>query len=724
MLVLNMEKELKNSYEIFLNIYNLIKDELSNIITYENTKICEEIEIKDIINIICSSINLDLEIKFKSYYENIYLSTFKKYDEFIYHYVENSLFIYVLQNDKFNIYKNMLKEYFKNVIEGTNGLINKSPNIFSNTKFYFNIYKTIHTSNDENKILNVRNIGNVLTPKFYILSIIYIFSEKKEYLDMLINTILEKEYVVEIIKIGNNMTDIISYTIINNQFEIYEYILSKYFEIIQKYQRSNLFSMDYNKAKYELKKVILNLNNNIVKKINILSYYKVILSYFTKDELSKMYEYKELTNDIKTILNKNKDINIIYGYFDLIGYDKYDFNETNYSNKIYILIYISVNIDYKDGVTIYEQLNIKDKNKYFVSYLEKNFNLIISLYKMNHKYIYIESILKYLLNHNVDYINRFLNHLTSSNFENYKDYFIGIQNFIINPIIFTLLNDESHIKLLTIIFLEYQNNKEIKQNVDIYIKNMKDNQYVFSNIELNIDSTDVKNNSNHKSNKNNKNHKNNINNMNNTNNKFINIIYENDKDVLLYILNNCETINCKLIINLCNKCINEKNMDFFYILFTNFFKTHNIDLYNGIIANIDNNHFITYIQNNETIRNELQKYVTYKKDYLINIDKTEHSLKNCKCKCNICDSFYLDSNHDYKNNDDYNPVFYYCNECNMNIHNECLFKIIKNHRGQIKKCMVCQSNTLKYIKLNTFEFKYIIYNKLLNNFEFTIQSLE
>ena len=38
---------------------------------------------------------------------------------------------------------------------------------------------------------------------------------------------------------------------------------------------------------------------------------------------------------------------------------------------------------------------------------------------------------------------------------------------------------------------------------------------------------------------------------------------------------------------------------------------------------------------------------------------------------------------------------------------------MKNHRGKIKKCIFCNSNKVKCIKLSSFEFKYILYNKLL-----------
>ena len=68
----------------------------------------------NIVDLISKSITLDSQIDFMSYYKSIYLSTFKSYEEFIKHYIENTLFIYVLQNNKVNIYKALLKEYFKN----------------------------------------------------------------------------------------------------------------------------------------------------------------------------------------------------------------------------------------------------------------------------------------------------------------------------------------------------------------------------------------------------------------------------------------------------------------------------------------------------------------------------------------------------------------------------------------------------------------------------------
>ncbi len=685
---------IKDSYEIFKHIYEIIHRELNNLITYEDTKNFNEINIMNIIDLISSSITLDLEVRFITYYKSVYLSIFKSYEEFIKHYIENTLFIYVLQNDKINIYKRMLKEYFKNVIEGTNGLINKNPNIFSNIKFYLNIYKINHSLNEENKILNIKNIGSSLSsPHTYILTILYIFTKKIEYFDLFIEFILEKEYMIEIIKIGNNMTDIIAYSIANNNLEMYKYILSKYFYILQKYSKNSLI-IDYNKRKYELKKILFNLNNEILKKINILSYYQVILSYFTKDELIQICND---VNELKLMIDKYKNIDIIYGFFDLIGYNKYDLNETNYKNKIEILIYLSLRIDYKDGVTIYEELKNKDVNKYLINYINSKDCKFISLLKMYKKTMYIECILNNLLQNDTHFINKFLTFIVENKFENYEIYYNSIQKFIINPYIFQLLNNDSHIKLITIIVSNSNNNNE---NKNIYIQNMKQNNYIFSNIESNIDS----------------------------NKSFINMLYEKNKDLLLYILKGYEkneyTNLSKIIIKLSNMSINNNDMDFFYILFTNFFKAHHIDLYNGIIVHIKNNDFIKYIQNNETMKNELQQYVNYKKNYLINIDITEDSLKDCKCKCNICDSFYVDLNNDYKNSDDYNPIFYYCNECNMNIHNDCLFKIMKNHRGKIKKCIFCNSNKIKCIKLSSFEFKYIIYNKLLNNFDFTIQSLE
>ncbi len=684
---------LKSSYEIFKNIYDIINHELNNLIVYEDTKNFDEIDIDNIVSLISSSITLDLEVSFISYYKSIYLSTFKNYEQFIKHYIENTLLVYVLQNNKINIYKALLKEYFKNVIESTSGLINKNPNIFSNTKFYFNIYKTIKSS--ESKYLNIHFIGDLINNNFNILMILYVYSSSHIFLNHYINIILEKNHVGEITKIINNMVSLIDATIYNNQMETYNFFISKYYEISkQNKNNNNLITINDNKYKYQFKNALLKINDSVINKINVLSYYKVILSYFSKDELEKLcIDYA----DISIIIKKFKNKDILFGYFDLIGYEKYEFNESNYVNKIYILIYLSVTIDYKDGVCIYEELKNKDKNKYLINYINSKEHELISLLKMYKKTMYIDSILDYLLQNDIHFINKFLTFIIENKFENYEIYFNSIKKFITNPYIFQLLNDDSHIKLIIIMFSNF---KEDNEHINTYIQNMKQNNYIFSNIEPNIDS----------------------------NKSFINMLYEKNKDLLLYILKSYEqneyTNLSKIIIKLSNTCIHNNDMDFFYILFENFFKAHNIDLYNGIVVHIKNNDFINYIRNNETTRNELQKYVKYKKDYLINIDITEHSLKDCKCKCNICDLFYLDSNHDYKNSDDYNPIFYYCNECNMNIHDECLFKIMKNHRGKIKKCIFCNSNRLKYIKLSTFEFKYIIYNKLLNNFDFTIQSLE
>ncbi len=110
--------------------------------------------------------------------------------------------------------------------------------------------------------------------------------------------------------------------------------------------------------------------------------------------------------------------------------------------------------------------------------------------------------------------------------------------------------------------------------------------------------------------------------------------------------------------------------------------------------------------------------------YLTTIDKTMEKLNDFKCKCNICNSFYLDKKSDYKDNEDYNPVFYYCMDCNMNLHDNCLYDVMKNHRGKIQQCIFCNSNKIKCIKLSTAEYKYIIYNKILDNFDFNISSLE
>ena len=55
------------------------------------------------------------------------------------------------------------------------------------------------------------------------------------------------------------------------------------------------------------------------------------------------------------------------------------------------------------------------------------------------------------------------------------------------------------------------------------------------------------------------------------------------------------------------------------ILYNYFSKVIKIDIYEGIMANINNANFITYVKNNETIKNEFKQYVNYKKNYLINI---------------------------------------------------------------------------------------------------------
>ncbi len=679
-----MEKEIKNSYEIFIYIYNIIKNDLNNMINFENSKNDDEIEIKNIINLICNSLSLDYELQMRKYFKNIYVSSFKNYEEFLNHYVENTLFIYVLQNDKLNIYKVMIQDYFKNVVESVNGIINKSPNIFNNIKFYYNIYKTIQSNTSENNIIHINDIGTVLSPRFYMLSIIYIFTDNIDYFDIIIKTILNKDYFIEIVKLVNNMIDIISCTINNNQFETYQYILSKYFEIILKYQNS--ISINYNKAKNEFKNIILQLNNNIIKKINVLSYLKVVLSYFSKDELEKMCnDYKELL----IVNNKFRNIDITFGYFDLIGYNKYDFNDSNYSNKLYILINLSTLIDYKDGIEIYEQISIHDKNKYFLKYLDNNINIILDLFRMNNKYIYIDSILDYLIKNNIEYINKFLINI---NHDNYKEQFIGIKKFIVNPIIWNVLNDDSHIKLLTIILETYNiNNDENKEIINIYIKNMKENEYKFSSIDTET---------------------------------IINKLYEKNKDLLLYILQNYEHTNSELIINLCNNCVNKNDMDLFMQLYNIFSERFKIDIYEGIMTHINNFNFITYIKNNEIIKSELKKYVNYKKDYLINIDEKIQKMSNFKCKCNICNLFYINKKSNYKNANNYNPVFYYCSDCNMNLHDDCLFEVIKNNRSKIKKCVFCESKNIENVKFSTAEYKYILYNKLLNDFDFNIYSLE
>ncbi len=695
--------EIKSSYEIFESIYSIIQNEISNMINYEDSKNIEEINIKNIVEFILNSLNLDNEIVYGKYYKNMYLSTFKNYDEFMKHYIENTLFIYVLQNNKSNLYKSFLKDYFNNVIESSNGLVNKNPNIFSNFKFYFNIYK-MNQTNEKKKLqekLKTNFIGNEFQ-NFNILVILYMFTIStendselhlnKHFFNMYIHHILEKGHIGEIIKILYNIHIILSFVINNNQLKTYEYLLSVYFGIIQKYEnKNNLFNVNSNKAKNELINVFVKANDSILKKINVLSYYKAILYYFTKDELQKKStDYAE----INVMITKFKNKDIIFGYLDLIGYEKYDFNETNYRDKIYILIYLSMNIDYKDGISIYEELMKKDKNKYLISYLDVKQNEFITLLKMHGKIMYIENILNYMLQNEMDYVNKFLTFINESKIENYQVFYEAFKKFIINPDIFQLLNDESHIKL---IFILISKKEEV---INIYLKNMEKNDYQFSSIH-NI--------------------------MIDVNKCFIKNLYEKNKDLLLYVLKNSENINNhldKIIIKVCNITIENKDMEFFEILFTQLFKKHNIDLYNGIVAHIKNHEFIHYVKNNELIKNEMKYYINYKKNYLINIDNKEKEFTNCKCVCNICNSFYLDKDNTYKNSEDYNPIFYYCNECNMNIHDDCLFKVMKNHRGKIKDCIFCGSKKVKYMKLSTYEYKYIFYQKLLNNFDFTINVLE
>lgn len=693
--------KLKSSYEIFVYIYNIIKNELSNMIQYEDTKNIEEIELEYIVNIILNSINIDDKINFIKYSNEVGESTYKSYDEFIIHYIENTLLIYILQNNKSNIFKVILKNYFKDIIKSSDGLKSldglKNQNIFGNIKFYHNIYKTIEYSED--KIININFICNLSSYSFNILSIIYIFSiNNLNNLNIYITHILEIENIIEIVKIINNINELFGITTYNNQIEIYTFLIDKYLEIIKKYENNHnsLIKTNYNKCKYELKKSFLNLNDTILRRINILSYLKVILSYFTKDEI---IQFRSDYSDLKMIVSKYKDINIIFGYFDLIGYEKYEFNINNYEEKIYLLLFISFSIDYKDGIYIYEELSIKDKKKYLVSYLNNKGNEFICLCKRYKKIMYIECILDYLLKNDDKYINRILPFLLENKFENYIEYFDSIKKFIINPYIFNILDNNSHIKLLTICLSVYKDGKrkeENKQIINNYINNIVENEYKFSNIDINIDS------------------KNNI----------INILYENDKSLLLYILKSYENINSKIIINLCNISINQNDMNFFNILFINFFDKLNIDIYNGIINHIKNNNFITYIQKSEYIKNIMINYVNYKKDYLININEKEKQLINFKCKCNICDSFYLNKISIYKNDENYNPIFYCCNKCNMNIHDNCLFEVIKNNRGKIKECVFCGSKNMFRIKLTTSEYKYILYNKLLNNFDFSINSLE
>ncbi len=60
----------------------------------------------------------------------------------------------------------------------------------------------------------------------------------------------------------------------------------------------------------------------------------------------------------------------------------------------------------------------------------------------------------------------------------------------------------------------------------------------------------------------------------------------------------------------------------------------------------------------------------------------------------------------------------------MNLHDDCLFEVIKNNRSKIKKCVFCESKNIENVKFSTAEYKYILYNKLLNDFDFNIYSLE
>lgn len=669
------EIDKENEYKIFKKIYNIILNDFNHIINNENEKLIEEININYILkNIVNSNSNIKSFI-----YEINYIPKYKNYTEFINYQTENILLIYTLQHNKTNVYEAILKKYLMN-----DNLIN----IFENHIYYINICQMIDIDVFKNNICDIKFSNQLINSNFSPLIIIYFFSKNiLEHLNIYIKLILEKNNIIDIIKLINSIFYLLIYSINNYQCELYEYLISNYFIIIKKYEdnKNSILNINYVKMKYEIRNIIIKLNSSILdERANILFYHKVILSYFSDCEIEKI---KCDYNEIRLISTKLQDINIINEYFNLIKYNKYDLNEFNYKEKIRILILISVLSDDIESYDLYNDL-IKTNKDYFVDYLKIQSKNIILLFKNSKKMTNIYHILDNLLKYNSDYTNNFLQFIVCNKFDDYSEYYICIKNFLHNPNIFTALNDNSHIKLLSIVLSYNPTEEDDIKIINTYIENIMINKYEFNNIECIIDLT----------------------------HSFIDILYKKNDKLLLYVLKTCGRGNIEIIDKLCNVCIINNNMNLFDKLIKQFTQ---IDIYQIIIKNINDETFILYCKTNEYIKNIFKKYVNYKKEYLINIDNKEEDLKNCKCICNICDSFYLD-----KNSKDYNPIFYYCNKCNMNIHDDCLFKVMKNNRGKIKDCIFCGSKTIKYMKLNTSEYKYIFYKKLLKNFDFTINSLE
>ena len=131
-----------------------------------------------------------------------------------------------------------------------------------------------------------------------------------------------------------------------------------------------------------------------------------------------------------------------------------------------------------------------------------------------------------------------------------------------------------------------------------------------------------------------------------------------------------------------------------------------------------------YVRENNIIMEHLRKYVEYKSEYIDEKKCIEN--KKFKYMCQICESYENKKNDVtiYKNDGYILPNYYVCQECDLNVHEKCLFDIMKHNRSKIKKCIFCGENKLKTVKMKYVECKYDLFKKIMEGYNFKIETIE
>ncbi len=702
-------KKCDEKFMFYKNVTPLVTNEFLHFIEYMECELFMEIK---------TFFNLQIQ---KKTIEHI------QFDHFLKHCIYITLFIYSLINNHHNIFNFLIcnqdsflyNEYY--IVRILNHIFQG----YHKSTFIYNEFKkdNIFSNSIYNHNVNIRD---------HLLDMIFIFSNNEEYLNKCVNmykNVLLKEdiflknfenhyFITNYIKIDeveykkrlfNETERILKKNLLYSNIGFFKIVYDFYMKsvLIEKENKNSKLKFHENTYEmYELELIDHILLNNNNKHINnnskniVLEKFTYIYSLYHEDQIIKVrnnYEkIKKIIYNYYEILKEN--IDFILKYFDIIQYDIFDCNEKNLD----ILFEIAL---YTKKEHIYEILKtIEEKNKY--SYYHIIENMFIIIYKKIYlnldsygrdKVWMIQYFLEMMAKYNLDYLNYFIN----MNLDyNKKTHVITIEHLLKKEDLFELLNDESHIKLIKMIILSFlykniskeENDKKYELCMN-YLNSMITKKYIFHNIS---DYSYIYENKKY---------------------PIIYGLYKIHKELCLYLLNQYDTLRRSSFLEILENMIENGDMKMFEELFIiGINHDINIPIYDFITKYIQNELFIKYCVESEYISKYMKSYISYKKNYLCDIDEKELKYKSFQYCCHNCLKYNENSSQNYKNVQKM-PKFYVCQDCNYNIHESCLFDLLKYKkcRSKIDKCICCQSKNFYTTQLNYYEYNYLLFQKIVKN---------